>query len=894
MTNLYKPSHLAKSQLWAILALLPRSKNKDYLLTANSILKENTIVIWPFGVVKYEDKIIWDEQRSTTYLERLHGHVFLGCLIDAYCESGDVQYIEKGIKLIKEWISEHNFENKKDTITYYSSAAIMRLSYWLLFYIYSKELLSSNDVDMLEKEMWKTAELLVDEGFYVTGTSQGLHQDITLLLYSLYFEKADERFSTDILIERIRDYLSGSYTAEGVHKEQSPSHHIMVTRSVKQLIPLLEATHPNISHQLKELYDKAEKFSTHIIKPDGVLPPIGDVEAIAEAHDSKLYDSLAYQYATSLGKEGEPSTQTDVVFPESGYAIFRNDWAKKEQATYLLFMAAYHIDAHKHNDDLSLYIYGNGKDCVAEAGYYNEQDSFTAYAKSSYAHNTLIVDGKGLPKADQQNDKVYISDYKISDTYSEVTGVNERYENVKHVRNVQYQKQENTIIVTDQINSQENHQYTLLWHIAKDIKVHVRDKFVEFFRNKKKVMEMEFKTTASLRINNVRGQTKPEIKGWFFPSVEREEETNVLEIELSGANVNCVTEIRLDRFKVGVEGRYPFDLEATYCSNRSVRYNFIPATDKAVSDQLVIAFSAMGEPYRFSYNYQRALENISCNKLFILDDFGDQGTYYLGPNRSLTVETAVMSLIQHIMSKHDVLHKNVTTVGTSKGGYCALYFSLKYHFGNTIIGAPATKTGEYLVNYETGRRIMQYTAGGTEAGDVAYLDNLLFQLLDQPSDTMPFVHLLVGTADPRYEKYIIPLCNLFEQRGFKYEVELDQNGTHGTLGTSFKLFVVRKLNQLLRTNVAEMEEIEKVTVSRLNDEFVIDCMIGDVEHYNYAMYVYKNNELVQKLPYGSNNKFQYSPTESGKYVFRMFAKNKESNKVMAKSSDQIQYVKPVV
>ena len=45
------------------------------------------------------------------------------------------------------------------------------------------------------------------------------------------------------------------------------------------------------------------------------------------------------------------------------------------------------------------------------------------------------------------------------------------------------------------------------------------------------------------------------------------------------------------------------------------------------------------------------LKEIPANKLYILDDFGDQGAYYLREKRDFSIETAVISLNQYIMEK---------------------------------------------------------------------------------------------------------------------------------------------------------------------------------------------------------------------------------------------------
>ncbi|MDK8210807.1 hypothetical protein QP741_24980, partial [Bacillus subtilis] len=65
----------------------------------------------------------------------------------------------------------------------------------------------------------------------------------------------------------------------------------------------------------------------------------------------------------------------------------------------------------------------------------------------------------------------------------------------------------------------------------------------------------------------------------------------------------------------------------------------------------------------------------------------------------------------YIMSKHGFTHKNVMTVGSSKGGYAALYYGIKYHFGQVIAGAPQSKLGDFLIDQAEHVNIAEYISG---------------------------------------------------------------------------------------------------------------------------------------------------------------------------------------
>ena len=92
---------------------LPKSRNKDYLLSANNIVDKNIYTFPPFGMVKFPKLIDWKDNRSRSFERLIHGFTFLGCLTDAYKETRDQRYIQKGIELINDWLEKHSLKRIK-------------------------------------------------------------------------------------------------------------------------------------------------------------------------------------------------------------------------------------------------------------------------------------------------------------------------------------------------------------------------------------------------------------------------------------------------------------------------------------------------------------------------------------------------------------------------------------------------------------------------------------------------------------------------------------------------------------------------------------------------------------------------------------------------------------
>ncbi|GHH97443.1 heparinase II/III domain-containing protein [Neobacillus kokaensis] len=887
--SIFVPSNLTAERLDAILQALPKSRNKDSLLSANNILEKNAYTLPPFGVVKFPKLIDWNDQRSRSFERLVHGHTFLGCLTDAYQATKDIKYLNKGMELINDWLDKHSYTLNKGTMAYHDETTAVRLQYILRFYIIARNIISDVDRQKIETRMWETAALLADEEFHSTNTNHGMFQDISLLLFSFYFNDKKNGISQryiDLAVTRLKNYFFAVYTEDGVHKEHSPNYHMLVASNIKKLVSWLEEIDPVISKEFVLLFNKSEEYSTHIIRPDGTFPPMCDSEPIPVRNSSyaRLYDSESFKYAVSSGKSGTPPMGNTKIFPEAGYAIFRDDWTKKEKATYVLFTAAYHGNYHKHSDDLNLTIYSGGE-IITEAGPngYNYQDPFTKYAYSSFAHNTLIVDGNGLPRTDGKCDQVYFTDYHTSDDTSEVTGVNKRYNDVEHRRNVKYSSKSNHVFVNDFVTSNKKHEYKFLWHVAPEIKVHLRDSIVELFRNDEKVMEIEITTSAPVRIRTVKGQTVPSILGWKFPKMESKEMLTTLEVEISGDNIECMTEFRLAEFNVPLRKQAPFEMEKEFPSFRSLRYHFEPAASESYKDKLFVIFSALGTKYSYLYNYMNTLKDLPVNKLFILDDFGDQGSYYLGKNRDFSIETSVISLIQYIMRQNKILSENVTALGSSKGGFTALYYGIKYYFGNVIAGGPQSKLGSFLLQQANHPNIAEYIAGGSKESDRYYLDGLLLNVLNQPCDVSPNIHIFVGKDDHHYKNHVLPLYNVLGNRGYKVDLKTSDGVNHDELKIYFPYYLLGKAKQILgipldgKTDVLPQEELLKIIKLSISSDdrqtIKVESAVSG-EGLTFAYYVYNGNEIIKKYSYSKNSTLEHRVESNGEYFVRVYVRDK--------------------
>ncbi|WP_102026480.1 alginate lyase family protein [Salirhabdus sp. Marseille-P4669] len=467
------------------------------------------------------------EEDQNSFLRQLHGMFFINDLAEAYRMTNNSSYIEKGYEIIQDWKINNPYENPKHYMAWHDEGTARRLSAMVNLFDAGNDVLTQTQKSELFIIMLQHAELLASDNFYSLNTNHGMFQDEALIVYSKYFydiEVLDEYYQ--LAVQRLENYFDSLISEDYVHLEHSPSYHEVIAGAIRSYATTIQEFGDNdIANKFFNKYHNMVDYATHVIKPDGNWPLIGDTYVHKKNPSKYMWqDDPYYLYASTKGEheKGLQPKVTNKVYEDAGYAIFRDKWSNTGDGTYMFFTAAYHTDYHKHSDDLSLWIYNN-EDIITESGPYSYllTEQTTKYAYSSYAHNTLIVDDEGLPRVDGKFNSTYIEEYDLSnENLPSVTGVNERYEGVKHKRSVTYDKINQLIEVNDNITSKNDHNYKLLWHLAPNVipKINNEENKVLLQKNGETVMEMRITgiDNTNIEINSVFGDEDPIYKSWFF------------------------------------------------------------------------------------------------------------------------------------------------------------------------------------------------------------------------------------------------------------------------------------------------------------------------------------------------------------------------------------------
>jgi hypothetical protein len=221
------------------------------------------------------------------------------------------------------------------------------------------------------------------------------------------------------------------------------------------------------------------------------------------------------------------------------------------------------------------------------------------------------------------------------------------------------------------------------------------------------------------------------------------------------------------------------------------------------SDKLIIVFSACTrEGIKARYNYNRTIKKFPVNKLFILDDFGydHRGAYYLGHNNDFKIQELVIKLIKMVKKQLNI--RQTVYVGSSKGGYAALYFGLPDPKSIIIAGAPQYKLGNYLNAGIYIKNCLEYIVGNKVTDEkIEMLNNLLRDRILSCKNNRNKVYLHFSKVEHTYRDHIKYLLDDLKFYGYEYHVDVGEYKKHADISLYFPKYLVDIIDRIVRGEV---------------------------------------------------------------------------------------------
>lgn len=210
------------------------------------------------------------------------------------------------------------------------------------------------------------------------------------------------------------------------------------------------------------------------------------------------------------------------------------------------------------------------------------------------------------------------------------------------------------------------------------------------------------------------------------------------------------------------------------------------------SKTLIISFSGFSS--KPAYNYMRTLKTINADQLFILDDFGIRGSYYWfenGEDRPLVLTQALIAKVIVNAKKYD----KIITIGSSKGGTCAIYYGLIFNANEIYAGAPQYYAGRYL-NTEEHAPILKAMMGDCSTDSAQnILDRMLPDIIKRSTGINSKIHLLYSKEEHTYSEHIRYMIQDFHKYNIPYFEQVESFEDHAEVGNYFIPYLKQNLKK---------------------------------------------------------------------------------------------------
>ncbi len=215
---------------------------------------------------------------------------------------------------------------------------------------------------------------------------------------------------------------------------------------------------------------------------------------------------------------------------------------------------------------------------------------------------------------------------------------------------------------------------------------------------------------------------------------------------------------------------------------RSLTYLLEEPHSKHGETRLCVVFSAIGAPWDFTYNYRSALTDVDAYRIYILDNFGAQGSYYFADHRDTSIFNAVQGFLREMGDRLGVRPEDITLVGSSKGGTAALAHGLKLGVGRILVGAPQFLPGSYLRG--AGPGILTFIAGDDSPESVAWLDKMIPNSIGN-SVAQTRITVLVGANDSHLHVHVQPFMAFARAARLEASEMVVDDLSHQDIGRAF-------------------------------------------------------------------------------------------------------------
>ena len=500
----------------------------------------------PGSGVRLEWPLTWKENpgddedfRSMFYSLRFTSH-----LLHGWKTTGRPAYLEKLLAVLRSYAvneSVREYDSRGfDELQTAAYRAIV-LSYQLAR-LKEANVLPTDLESKLRSSASRIADRLSDSANFEAASLRGMIESSAILVVANSFPSLPRAASLrQLALARLDVSRTKLIDAEGGAIEDSPFHQLQLLGKVAELVWWAERFEPELARSWLPARQAMLHYMAYATRPNGRLPMIGATgTTVVPNQSAEIFGALSaydaeFAWVWSNGKGGIPPVRRSELLARPGLYTLRSPAVDVGQ-TFVTFDVGPYRPQRSHLDALGLTIYAEGATLFPDSGLFSYDDGpLPRYFHGTRAHNTVVVDG-----LDQAAGSAMAGAFGVYDSAGWASGQSALYSGVIHARTVVVLDQ-GALLVTDELQSPKEHEYSQVWHTFAGAGVAVRGADVDVDNvNRDPIALVRQSDPEGLQVQHFYGSTAP-IQGWLSQSYGQKEPVHALEYRRRGKNASFAT-----------------------------------------------------------------------------------------------------------------------------------------------------------------------------------------------------------------------------------------------------------------------------------------------------------------------------------------------------------------
>ncbi len=392
----------------------------------------------------------------------------------------------------------------------------LRATNWIKAYVWFEPELEHdlNFAQRLRQSIWSQIRFLMDHLEYHLLGNHLIENGRALLFAGFFFQDSQAEGWRQKGLEILIDELEEQFLSDGGHYERSPMYHQIMLHLYTDVADLMCRQSIDVPTEMKSGIAAMRSWLGAMVHPDGEIA---------------LFNDAAFAIAGSPVHQMDHTKVSDGFqpLPASGYFVFRNQAAGDYLALDCGPLGPDYQPGHGHCDMLSYELSLQGKRMIVDTGvgsYYGDL-AWRQYYRSTYAHNTLVIDGQEqseiwgrfrVGRRAYPKDVQYDSDGALAYAAGSHTGYERLAGDIRHRRWLGWIDQRFWLVV-DQVAGAGKHSIESLLHFHPDVEIiqppHSPSFHVQVGRENSRLMIIPWGITSA---ELLKGEREP-IQGWYAP-----------------------------------------------------------------------------------------------------------------------------------------------------------------------------------------------------------------------------------------------------------------------------------------------------------------------------------------------------------------------------------------